>query len=106
MRGRNCVKRSRKLGNASRRATIGSGPSLAPPANWNERGHKERMSCPRLEAEGGSTVWWHRLWCAECRAAHSADGVIARGVAQWQAEPIPADSLSRTLAALGMPAGQ
>lgn len=60
------------------------------------------MNCRRLNKIEGIGAWWHRLWCKECRSAHKADAVIARGVRQWQETPAPTDSLSRTLAALGI----
>lgn len=60
------------------------------------------MKCQRLNPDAKLSNGWHRLWCAECRAAHDVDAVIARGIAQMQAEPVPPEGLARTLAAVGL----
>lgn len=68
------------------------------------------MNCP-LQGKDNNTAeqertglpaTWHRLWCPACRKARAADTVIGRGVEQMRDEAPPADSLARTLAALGM----
>src|SRR4051812_13642022 len=60
------------------------------------------MSCRKLHRYTGFAQLAHRLWCPACRAARSVDPVIGRGVAQLQAEPAPAEGLTRTLDALGL----
>jgi hypothetical protein len=60
------------------------------------------MKCQRLNQSAKLSNWWHRLWCAECRAAREADAVIARGIAQMQTESVPPDGLARTRAAVGL----
>jgi hypothetical protein len=60
------------------------------------------MKCERLLHLPGGMDRWHRLWCRECRAAQAADGVIARGVAQLQAEPVSPEAFAETLSALGL----
>ena len=74
------------------------------------------MECLRLTEGTKLLDRWHRLWCADCRANRHADGVIARGVSQMRAQPVMAEGLARTLAALdlgpptptrrGLPAGR
>jgi hypothetical protein len=58
------------------------------------------MDCDRLSRNAAPAGRWHRLRCAACRAARSADAVIAREVLQMRAEPAPGGGLSRTLAAV------
>lgn len=44
--------------------------------------------------------WWHRIWCAECRAV---ERLLMKGVQQLRTEPVPTDGLTRTLAVLELP---
>src|SRR5437764_14559476 len=60
------------------------------------------MSCRKLHRYTRFAQVTHRLWCPACRAARSIDPVIARGVAQLQAEPAPSGGLTKTLDALGL----
>ena len=58
------------------------------------------MRCRRIPHNAKPASRWHRRWCAGCRAAHTVDAEIARGIAQMQAELAPAGGLARTLAAI------
>src|SRR5581483_9785088 len=62
------------------------------------------MACQRLHYNALKPGRWHRLWCAECRAARAADATLALGVACMKAHPAPAEGLNRTLTAIGLPA--
>ncbi|HZO87573.1 MAG TPA: hypothetical protein VFB38_04480 [Chthonomonadaceae bacterium] len=67
------------------------------------------MNCRRLHPGARPASAWHRLWCPECRAAESVDAAIAAGIERMQLEPIPADGIARTRAAVGLdsvPQGQ
>jgi hypothetical protein len=61
------------------------------------------MKCNRVTQFSKTPKWaaaWHRQRCAECRAAARADKIIESGVAMLANEPLPAEGLASTLAAL------
>jgi len=55
------------------------------------------MKCQRYEVGGRLCDRWHWLWCAECRADHRADDLIACAISQMQAEPVPTGGLRQAL---------
>ena len=60
------------------------------------------MDCQNLSHNAAPMPWRHRMRCAQCRAAYSADQVIARELTGMKAGAAPADGLRQTLTAVGL----